>query len=86
MTNSSDGVAAPTAHEIAEEFFVNSRRLDDEQRAWLRARGVSDAAVETNPYTKSGPLRFASVVFGEQYFQAPPPAKMAILRLFRPSS
>ena len=56
------------AHEIAEAFFGNSRRLDDEQHAWLRARGVSDAAVETDPYTKLGPLRFASVVFGEQYF------------------
>jgi hypothetical protein len=25
------------AHEIAEEFFSNSRRLDDAQRAWIMA-------------------------------------------------
>ena len=68
MTNSSDGVAAPTACEVAEQFFTNSIRLNDAQRAWLLARGISDSAVETDPYTESGPLRFASVVFGEQYF------------------
>ena len=42
------------AHEIAEEFFVNSRRLGDEQRAWLLARGVSDTAIESDPYTEFG--------------------------------
>jgi hypothetical protein len=56
------------AHEIAEEFFSNSRRLDDAQRGWLRARGISASAIETDPFCSSGPLRFASVVFGEQYF------------------
>jgi hypothetical protein len=56
------------AHEIAEEFFTNSRRLDDAQRAWVLARGISPSAIETDPYCASGPLRFASVVFGERYF------------------
>jgi hypothetical protein len=56
------------AHEVAEEFFSNSRRLDDTQHAWLLARGISASAMEADPYCSSGPLRFASVVFGEQYF------------------
>jgi hypothetical protein len=56
------------AHEIAEEFFSNSRRLDNAQRAWVLAHGVSASAIEADPYCSSGPLRFASVVFGEQYF------------------
>jgi hypothetical protein len=56
------------AHEVAEEFFKNSRRLDEAQRAWLLARGISASAMETDPCCSSGPLRFASVVFGEQYF------------------
>jgi hypothetical protein len=56
------------AHEIAEEFFSNSRRLDDAQRAWVLAHGVSGSAIETDPYCSSGPLGFASVVFGERYF------------------
>jgi hypothetical protein len=56
------------SHEIAEEFFSNSRRLDDAQRAWVTAHGVSASAIESDPYSSSGPLRFASVVFGEQYF------------------
>jgi hypothetical protein len=56
------------AHEIAEEFFCNSGRLDDAQRAWLLAQGISASATETDPCCGSGPLRFASVAFGEQYF------------------
>jgi hypothetical protein len=56
------------AHEIAEEFFGNSRRLDDTQRAWLLARGISASAMEADPYCASGPLRVASIVFTEQYF------------------
>jgi hypothetical protein len=56
------------AHELAEEFFNNSRRLDDTQRAWLLARGISASAMEADPYWASGPLRFASIAFGEQYF------------------
>jgi hypothetical protein len=56
------------AHEIAEEFFSNSRRLDDAQRAWIMAHGVSGSAIETDPYCSSGPLRFARVVFCGQYF------------------
>lgn len=56
------------AYEVAEEFFTNSLHLEDAQRAWLRARGISDAAIETDPYCASGPLRFASVVFGAEYF------------------
>jgi hypothetical protein len=56
------------AHEVAEGFFKNSRRLDEAQRAWLLARGISASAIETDPYRSSGPLRFASVVIGAQYF------------------
>jgi hypothetical protein len=56
------------AHEVAEEFFSNSQRLDAAQRAWLLAQGISASALEADPYCASGPLRFASVTFGEQYF------------------
>jgi hypothetical protein len=56
------------AHEVAEEFFSNSQRLDEAQRAWLLAEGISASAMEADPYRASGPLRFASVAFGEQYF------------------
>jgi hypothetical protein len=56
------------AHEVAEEFFSNSRRLDDTQRAWLLAQGISASALEADPYYASGPLRYASVAFSEQYF------------------
>jgi hypothetical protein len=62
------GASLIAAHEIAEEFFSNSRRLDNAQRAWVLAHGVSASAIEADPYCSSGPLRFASVVFGEQYF------------------
>jgi hypothetical protein len=58
-------IAAP---EIAEEFFSQSRRLDDAQRAWFLAHGISASAIETDLYCSSGPLRFASVVFSERYF------------------
>jgi hypothetical protein len=56
------------AHEVAEEFFRNSRRLNDAQRAWLLAHGISASAMEVDPYCASGPLRFASVAYSEQYF------------------
>jgi hypothetical protein len=56
------------AHEVAEEFFSNSRRLDDTQRAWLLAQGISASAMEADPDYASGPLRFASVFFSDQYF------------------
>jgi hypothetical protein len=51
------------AHELAEPFFVDSVRLSDDQRAWFRARGISDEAQEADP-----PIRFASVVFAEPFF------------------
>jgi hypothetical protein len=54
-------------HEIAEAFFANSRSLDAGERAWLGARGISDTAIESDPYCASGPVRRATVVFG-QYF------------------
>jgi hypothetical protein len=56
------------AHEVAKEFFCNSRRLDDTERACLLAQGISASAIEGDPNCASGPLRFASVAFGEQYF------------------
>jgi hypothetical protein len=62
------GATVIAAYEVAEEFFKNSRRLDEAQRAWLLARGISASAIETDLYCSSGPLRFASVVFGKRYF------------------
>lgn len=55
-------------HEIAEAFFINSRALNDADRAFLRDRGISDAALESDPFCASGPIRRATVVFGEQFF------------------
>jgi hypothetical protein len=55
-------------HEIAEAFFANSRSLSEADRAWLGERGISDTAIESDPYCTSGPVRRATVVFGEQFF------------------
>jgi hypothetical protein len=51
------------AHDVAEEFFLNSIGLSDDQRAWFRARGVSDEAQQADP-----PIRCATVVFAEPFF------------------
>jgi hypothetical protein len=59
----------PAPHEVAAEFFMRSHGLSDEQRGWLRRRGISDEAMTADPpLLTSGPLRFAHVVFGRQYF------------------
>jgi hypothetical protein len=60
--------ASLAGQEIAEEFFTRSRHLDNAERAFFLARGISDSVVDADPYCNSGPVRFATVVFGQQFF------------------
>lgn len=55
-------------HEIAVGFFEQTKPLDDRQREWLHARGVSDAAMRGDPGLDTAELRAGCVAFDRRYF------------------
>lgn len=55
-------------HEIAVEFFESTKPLDDRQREWLHARGVSDDAIRGDPGHETAELRVGCVAFDRHYF------------------
>jgi hypothetical protein len=64
----SDAPCTISAHDIAAEFFAQTRALDDAQRAWLLAREIPPAALDNDPGRPAAPVRAARVVFTERYF------------------
>jgi len=64
----SDAPCNISSHDIAAEFFAQTRALDDAQRAWLLAREIPPAALNNDPGRPAAPVRAARVVFAERYF------------------
>ena len=56
------------AHDIAAEFFAQTRALDDAQRAWLLAREIPPAALNNDPGRPAAPVRAARIAFTGAYF------------------
>jgi hypothetical protein len=57
-----------SSHDIAAEFFAQTRALDDAQRAWLLAREIPPAALNNDPGRPAAPVRAARVAFTGAYF------------------
>jgi len=55
-------------HDIAAEFFAQTRALDDAQRAWLLAREIPPAALNNDPGRPAAPVRAARIAFTGAYF------------------
>jgi hypothetical protein len=56
------------AHEVAIAFLTYSRPLDEEERSYLLQRGISDVAIDRDPYRESGQIGLAKVIFSDGYF------------------
>jgi hypothetical protein len=64
----SDAPRTIASHDIAAEFFAQTRALDDAQRAWLLAREIPPAALNNDPGRPAAPVRAARIAFAGAYF------------------
>jgi hypothetical protein len=64
----SDAPCTISPHDIAAEFFAQTRALNDAQRAWLLAREIPPVALDIDPGRPAAPVRAARVAFTGSYF------------------
>jgi hypothetical protein len=63
-----DAVTVLDAVDVAIAFLDESRALDPAERAQLRQRGVPDSAIDRHPGHDGAPIRAASVILDEGFF------------------
>ncbi len=63
-----DAPCTITSHDIAAEFFAQTRALNDAQCKWLLAREIPPAALNNDPGRPAAPVRAARIAFTGAYF------------------